>query len=106
MDSDGRFRGPVVLDLKGLAKSYPSEGPPVRALRGVDLTVEAGEFVAVMGPSGSGKSTMLNLVAGLDRPDAGEVHVAGQSLVGLDERQLARMRREHIGFVFQQPMFL
>src|SRR5690348_460732 len=90
-----------VLDVRGLRKTYESEGVPVRALRGVDFVMEPGEFVAVMGPSGCGKSTLLNLVAGLDTPTDGEIAVAGESLVGKDENELARMRRRHIGIVFQ-----
>jgi putative ABC transport system ATP-binding protein len=73
----------------------------VRALRGVDITLDDGEFLAVMGPSGCGKSTLLNLVAGLDTPSDGQIVLAGQSLVGKDENELARMRRAHIGIVFQ-----
>jgi len=90
-----------VVDCKGVRKTYESEGVPVRALRGVDMSMQAGEFVAVMGPSGCGKSTLLNLVAGLDTPSDGEVVVAGESLAGKDENDLARMRRKHIGIVFQ-----
>ncbi|MBV8387075.1 MAG: ABC transporter ATP-binding protein, partial [Acidimicrobiia bacterium] len=90
-----------VLDVRGLRKTYESEGVPVRALRGVDFLMAPGEFVAVMGPSGCGKSTLLNLVAGLDTPTDGEISVAGDSLVGKDENDLARMRRRHIGIVFQ-----
>jgi putative ABC transport system ATP-binding protein len=67
----------------------------------MDLTMQPGEFVAVMGPSGCGKSTLLNLVAGLDSPTDGDVRVAGESLVGKDENELALMRRAHIGIVFQ-----
>jgi putative ABC transport system ATP-binding protein len=74
---------------------------PVRALRGADLRVERGEFVAVMGPSGCGKSTLLNVIAGLDVPDEGEVEVAGESLTGLDSNELAALRRRHVGIVFQ-----
>jgi len=92
--------GPVV-EVRGLRKSYESELAPVRALRGVDMIVQPGEFVAMMGPSGCGKSTLLNLVAGLDTPTDGEILVAGESLNGKDEDQLARMRRRHIGMVFQ-----
>ena len=66
------------LTVTGLRKTFEAENAPVRALRGVDLTVERGEFVAVMGPSGCGKSTLLNLVAGLDVPDEGEITVAGR----------------------------
>jgi len=90
-----------VLETRGLRKTYESEGVPVRALRGVDMEMTEGEFVACMGPSGCGKSTLLNLAAGLDSPSDGEIAVAGESLVGKDENQLARMRRAHIGIVFQ-----
>ncbi|MGH9026613.1 MAG: ABC transporter ATP-binding protein [Acidimicrobiia bacterium] len=91
----------LVLETRALRKTFESEGAPVRALRGVDMTMQAGEFVAVMGPSGCGKSTLLNLVAGLDTPTDGDVSVAGESLVGQSEDDLARMRRRHIGIVFQ-----
>jgi putative ABC transport system ATP-binding protein len=88
-----------LLRLRSVVKRYESAGPP--ALDGVDLTVAAGEAVAVMGPSGSGKSTLLNLVAGLDRPSEGEVEVAGTVLNRLSETALARFRRANIGIVFQ-----
>jgi putative ABC transport system ATP-binding protein len=90
-----------VVEVRGLRKSYESELAPVRALRGVDLDVQPGEFVAMMGPSGCGKSTLLNLIAGLDTPTDGDIRLAGESLQGKDEDQLARMRRRHIGMVFQ-----
>jgi putative ABC transport system ATP-binding protein len=90
-----------VVVTHDLRKNYEAEGAPVRALRGVDLTIAPGEFVAVMGPSGCGKSTLLNLIAGLDMPTDGEISVAGESLAGKDENDLARMRRKHIGIVFQ-----
>jgi putative ABC transport system ATP-binding protein len=90
-----------VADVRGVRKTYESEGVPVRALRGVDLTIDPGEFVAIMGPSGCGKSTLLNLIAGLDTPTDGEIDVAGEPLQGKDENALARMRRAHIGIVFQ-----
>jgi putative ABC transport system ATP-binding protein len=90
-----------VTDVRSVRKTYESEGVPVRALRGVDLTIDAGEFVAIMGPSGCGKSTLLNLIAGLDTPTDGEIFVAGEPLQGKDENALARMRRAHIGIVFQ-----
>jgi putative ABC transport system ATP-binding protein len=91
----------AVLVTRGLRKTFESEGAPVRALRGVDFTMRPGEFVAVMGPSGCGKSTLLNLVAGLDTPTDGEITLAGESLVGKSEDELAIMRRRHIGIVFQ-----
>jgi putative ABC transport system ATP-binding protein len=93
-----------VLEIRGLRKTYEAqeaESAPVRALRGVDYSQAEGEFVAVMGPSGCGKSTLLNMVAGLDTPSEGEIVLAGESLVGKDENDLARMRRKHIGIVFQ-----
>src|SRR5580693_1587893 len=91
----------AALTVTSLRKTFEAENAPVRALRGVDLTVESGEFVALMGPSGCGKSTLLNLVAGLDTPDEGEITVAGEPVTGRSEDDLARMRRRHVGLVFQ-----
>src|SRR5262249_38538412 len=91
----------AALDMRGVRKTFEAENAPVRALRGVDLGVQRGEFVALMGPSGCGKSTLLNLVAGLDIPDEGEITVAGEMVTGRSEDELARMRRRHIGLVFQ-----
>ncbi len=90
-----------VLTVRGVRKTYEAEGAPVRALRGADLTMGRGEFVAVMGPSGCGKSTLLNLVAGLDSADDGEIVIDGEVVTGRSEDDLARMRRRHIGIVFQ-----
>jgi putative ABC transport system ATP-binding protein len=90
-----------VLRTRRLRKTFESEAIPVRALRSVDLTVEAGEFVAITGPSGCGKSTLLNLVAGLDSPSDGEIVLAGILLADRDENERARLRRTHIGIVFQ-----
>jgi putative ABC transport system ATP-binding protein len=92
------------LRLRGVRKTFEStedDQVPVRALRGVDLDVERGAFVAVMGPSGCGKSTLLNLIAGLDAPTDGQIEIAGESIAGLSDDDLAVMRRRHIGIVFQ-----
>ncbi len=91
----------AVVRVQGLRKSYDAEAAPVRALRGAELTMAPAEFVAIMGPSGCGKSTLLNMIAGLDTPDEGEIVLAGEAVVGKDENELARMRRRHIGIVFQ-----
>ena len=90
-----------VLVMRGVRKTYEAEGVPVRALRGADLTLGLGEFAAVMGPSGCGKSTLLNVVAGLDQADEGQIVLAGEEVTGRSEDDLARMRRRHIGIVFQ-----
>ncbi|HEY7433032.1 MAG TPA: ABC transporter ATP-binding protein [Streptosporangiaceae bacterium] len=90
-----------LLRARGLRKDYGSGGGLVRAVDEVDLDVAAGETLAVMGPSGCGKSTLLHLLGGLDRPTAGEVWLAGESLGRLSERGLARLRRSAVGFVFQ-----
>ncbi len=91
----------LVVDVSQVFRTFEQDTAPVRALRGADLIIGSGEFVAVMGPSGCGKSTLLNIVAGLDVPDEGAVSVAGEALVGRTESELAIMRREHIGIVFQ-----
>ena len=90
-----------MLDVVRVSKTYPGV-PPVTALREVNLTVTAGELVAVVGPSGSGKTTLLHVMGSLDRPSAGTVTIAGLDLAGLSDRQLAALRASRVGFVFQQ----
>ncbi|MCB9515493.1 MAG: ABC transporter ATP-binding protein [Candidatus Krumholzibacteriia bacterium] len=91
----------IVVELKGATRRYVSKGETVLALDHVDLSVTAGEFLALAGPSGSGKSTLLNLVGGLDRPSEGRVIVEGRDLGALSGKALAALRRERLGFVFQ-----
>ena len=99
-DIDHPTAGDVIV-ARDVRRTYDAATAPVRALRGVDLNVAAGEFVALTGPSGCGKSTLLNVIAGLERADAGRIVVAGVDLGGLSERDLAHLRRQHIGIVFQ-----
>jgi putative ABC transport system ATP-binding protein len=91
----------TVLEVDRVSKTYPS-APPVTALRDVSLTVSAGELVAVVGPSGSGKTTLLHVIGSLDRPSTGTVRITGLDVVGLSDRQLAALRANRVGFVFQQ----
>ena len=89
------------VSATALTRTYGEGGSAVHALRGVSLEVPAGQFTAVMGPSGSGKSTLMHLLAGLDTPDAGSVRIAGEDITRMSDRELTRLRRKHIGFVFQ-----
>jgi putative ABC transport system ATP-binding protein len=89
------------LVVEKVRKTFEAENAPVRALRGANLTVPHGDFVALMGPSGCGKSTLLNLVAGLDVADEGTITVAGELVTGRSEDELSQLRRRHIGIVFQ-----
>jgi putative ABC transport system ATP-binding protein len=92
---------PSIVSIKGVAKAYVRGKQRVEVLRGVDLEVEQGEFLALMGPSGSGKTTLLNLIGGLDRPDRGTITVAGERLEALSQGQLTKWRARHVGFIFQ-----
>ena len=89
------------IQVKNLYKIFRVGNEKVRALNGVDLTVCQGKICAIVGTSGSGKSTMLNMLAGLEKPTKGEVIVAGEHLEKMNENQLVKFRREHVGFIFQ-----
>jgi putative ABC transport system ATP-binding protein len=91
----------AAVAARALTRRYGDGESAVDALRGVSLEVPAGQFTAVMGPSGSGKSTLMHLLAGLDRPTAGTVHIGGEDISTMSDRQLTKLRRRHIGFVFQ-----
>jgi putative ABC transport system ATP-binding protein len=91
----------AAVAAQDLTRRYGEGTTAVEALKGVSLEVELGQLVAVMGPSGSGKSTLMHILAGLDTPTSGTVTVAGVEVNGLDDTQLTRLRREHVGFVFQ-----
>jgi putative ABC transport system ATP-binding protein len=90
-----------IIELRGISKTFSSGGEPVVVLENLDLEIPQGAFEVFMGPSGSGKSTLLNLIAGLDRPSSGQIVVAGATLTGMSERDLAKFRALHVGFVFQ-----
>jgi putative ABC transport system ATP-binding protein len=91
----------AVIRTEGLTRSFQMGSTTVHALRGVDLTIERGEYVAIMGPSGSGKSTLMNLIGCLDTPTAGDYWLNGTAVAKLEEHQLAHIRNKEIGFVFQ-----
>ncbi len=97
MQSDNQ----AVIAVRDLYKIYKLGEERVRALNGVNFEIHRGEFVAIVGTSGSGKSTLLNMLAGLEKPTRGEIVIAGEHIEKLNEQQLVRFRREHIGFIFQ-----
>ncbi|MYF56190.1 ABC transporter ATP-binding protein, partial [Candidatus Poribacteria bacterium] len=90
-----------VIIAEGVTKIYDADGIPVNALNGVDLTIQAGEFTAIVGPSGSGKTTFLNIISGLDAPTEGKVSLAGKVISEMSGNELSDYRRDNIGFIFQ-----
>lgn len=91
----------IIAELTNVEKVYQTKAGPLHALRGVNLTLTSGEFMAIVGPSGSGKSTLLNMLTGIDRPTNGDIAVLGQRLTQLSEDRIARWRGHHVGVVFQ-----
>src|SRR6266480_852261 len=98
---DGRAAGESLVRARGLGKTYQRGGEEIHVLQGLNLDVDAGEFIAFMGPSGSGKTTLLNLLGGLDVPSEGSVTVAGDEITRMSARKLTTWRARHVGFVFQ-----
>ena len=98
---DGRGLSSSLINVRGLDKKYHRGGEEIHVLQGLNLDVEAGEFVAFMGPSGSGKTTLLNLLGGLDVPSAGSITVAGDEITSMSRGRLTEWRARHVGFVFQ-----
>jgi putative ABC transport system ATP-binding protein len=90
-----------IVEIANLSKHYKRDGFDIPVLDGIDLTVDQGDFYALMGPSGSGKTTLLNLIGGIDRPTSGSLRVAGEEIARLRDKELARWRSQHIGFIFQ-----
>ncbi len=95
------YRSPPIIRLSGIEKTYYRGEEAVKVLEKLSLDIPTGSFEALMGPSGSGKSTLLNLIAGLDRPTAGSIEIAGRHIESLSEAQLAKWRSDNIGFIFQ-----
>ena len=91
----------TLVRLENVEKVFKTKAGPFTALQGVDLQIQGGEFVAIVGPSGSGKSTLINMITGVDRPTSGEVHVAGERLTGMSENKVAKWRGRNVGVVFQ-----
>lgn len=102
MSTNGRHSDSIAVNVAGVERSFG----PVHVLKGVDLTVHAGQLIALYGPSGSGKTTLLNIIGALDYPTAGTVEIAGQNITRMNEGQRARLRRRQIGFIFQNSTLL
>lgn len=96
----------TILECEALTKTFYTTDPPVQVLNGIDLTVKAGEFLAIMGASGSGKSTLLYNISGMDRPTSGKVSLQGRDLTSLSDEEMSQVRLTQMGFIFQQSYFL
>ena len=96
----------VLIRARGLCRSFQAGEENITVLRDVDIDIHAGELVAIIGASGSGKSTLMNILGCLDRPSSGQYHFSGQDVGELDPTELARLRREHFGFIFQRYQLL
>ena len=97
---------PALMVLKGITKSFKNGQESLQVLKGIDLSVEEGDFVAIMGPSGSGKSTLMNIIGLLDQPTTGSYQLEGENVAELSENRLAKVRNDQIGFIFQQFFLL
>jgi len=91
----------MFLEISGLKKSFGSGSSRVDVLKGIDLSLERGEFCVLLGPSGSGKSTLLNIIGGIDTPDSGDIVIDGERMGGMSEKKLTFYRRRHLGYIFQ-----
>ena len=97
---------PALMVLKSITKSFKNGQESLQVLKGIDLSVEEGDFVAIMGPSGSGKSTLMNIIGLLDQPTTGSYQLEGEDVAELSENRLAKVRNDQIGFIFQQFFLL
>ena len=91
----------MFLEITGIRKSFGAGDSRVEVLKGIDLSIEKGEFCVLLGPSGSGKSTLLNIIGGIDTPDSGDISIRGEKMADINERRLTLYRRKHLGYIFQ-----
>lgn len=91
----------MFLEISGIRKSFGTGDSRVEVLKGIDLSIEKGEFCVLLGPSGSGKSTLLNIIGGIDTPDSGDISIRGEKMADMNERRLTLYRRKHLGYIFQ-----
>ncbi len=91
----------MFLEISGIRKSFGAGDSRVEVLKGIDLSIEKGEFCVLLGPSGSGKSTLLNIIGGIDTPDSGDISIRGEKMAEMNERRLTLYRRKHLGYIFQ-----